>query len=61
VRDVVSRTVARMKHDGLIAMNGRTLIILDLQALEAYAASAKGGLAGSSDSPHGTNSSDPST
>jgi CRP-like cAMP-binding protein len=44
VRDVVSRTLARMKHDGLIAMNGRTLIILDLQALEAYAASAKGDL-----------------
>jgi CRP/FNR family cyclic AMP-dependent transcriptional regulator len=61
VRDVVSRTLARMKHDGLIAMNGRTLIILDLQALEAYAASANERFAGSSDPPHGTNSSDPRT
>jgi CRP-like cAMP-binding protein len=49
VRDVVSRTLARMKSEGWIAMNGRTLIILDLQALKAYAAGAKGGLAGSSD------------
>ncbi len=49
VRDVVSRTIARMKHNGLIAMNGRTLIIPDLQALKAYAASANGELAG----PHG--------
>ena len=47
VRDVVSRTIARMKHDGLIAINGRTLIIPDLQALKAYAACGKGGLAGS--------------
>jgi CRP-like cAMP-binding protein len=37
VRDVVSRTLARMKHDGLIAMNGRTLIIPNLEALKAYA------------------------
>jgi CRP/FNR family cyclic AMP-dependent transcriptional regulator len=61
VRDVVSRTIARMKHDGLIATNGRTLIILDLQALEAYAAGAKRGLAGLSDSPDCTNSSDHNT
>ena len=47
MQDVVSRTIARMKHDGLIAMNGRTLIIPDLRALKAYAASANGGLAGS--------------
>jgi CRP-like cAMP-binding protein len=37
VRDVVSRTLARMKHDGLITMNGRTLIIPNLEALKAYA------------------------
>jgi CRP/FNR family transcriptional regulator len=42
VRDVVSRTLARMKHEGLIAMKRRTLIIPDLRALKAYAASAKG-------------------
>ena len=56
VRDVVSRTIARMKHDGLIAMKGRTLIIPDLRALRAYAASANGGLAGLYDSPHCTKS-----
>ena len=55
VRDVVSRTIARMKHDGLIAMNGRTLIIPDLQALKAYAACAKSGVAGSHGLPNCTN------
>jgi CRP-like cAMP-binding protein len=55
VRDVVSRTIARMKHDGLIAMNGRTLIIPDLQALKTYAACAKSGLAGSHGLPNCTN------
>ena len=50
-----------MKHDGLIAMHGRTLIIPDLRALKAYAASANGGLAGLSDSPHGPNLSDRNT
>jgi CRP-like cAMP-binding protein len=58
VRDVVSRTIARMKHDGLIVMNGRTLIIPDLGALKAYAASAQGRLAGSHGLPIYTNSSD---
>jgi CRP/FNR family cyclic AMP-dependent transcriptional regulator len=58
VRDVVSRTMARMKHDGLIALNGRTLIIPDLRALKAYAASAQGGLARSHGLPIYTNSSD---
>jgi CRP-like cAMP-binding protein len=38
VRDVVSRTLARLKEDGLIEMKGRTLIIPNVQALEAYAA-----------------------
>ncbi|MFL6303865.1 MAG: Crp/Fnr family transcriptional regulator [Candidatus Sulfotelmatobacter sp.] len=41
VRDVVSRTIARMKRDGLIEMKGRTLIIPDMRALKLYAASAK--------------------
>jgi CRP-like cAMP-binding protein len=38
VRDVVSRALARLKEDGLIEMKGRTLIIPNVQALEAYAA-----------------------
>lgn len=38
VRDVVSRTLARLKEDGLIEMTGRTLIIPNVEALEAYAA-----------------------
>ena len=56
VRDVVSRTIARMKHDGLIALNGRTLVIPDLQALKAYAASAKAGPGGSHGLPQCTKS-----
>ena len=39
VRDVVSRTLARMRHDGLISLRGRTLIIPDMRALKLYAAS----------------------
>ena len=39
VRDVVSRTLARMRHDGLISLKGRTLIIPDMRALKLYAAS----------------------
>jgi CRP-like cAMP-binding protein len=39
VRDVVSRALARLKHDGLIATKGRTLIIPDVRALKLYAAS----------------------
>ena len=61
VRDVVSRTLARMKHGGLIGMKGRTLIIPDLRALKAYAGGANGGLAGLSASPHGPNLSDRNT
>jgi CRP-like cAMP-binding protein len=38
VRDVVSRALARLKEDGLIEMKGRTLIIPNVQALQAYAA-----------------------
>lgn len=41
VRDVVARAFARLKHDGLIATKGRMLIILDLPALELYAANAE--------------------
>lgn len=41
VRDVVSRAFARLKHDGLIAMTGRTLIIRDMDALKLYASSAE--------------------
>jgi CRP/FNR family transcriptional regulator len=41
VRDVVSRSIARMKRDGLIEMRGRTLTIPDLRVLKLYAASAK--------------------
>lgn len=37
VRDVVSRAFARLKHDGLIAAQGRMLIIPDVNALKLYA------------------------
>lgn len=40
VRDVVSRAFARLKHDGLIETQGRSIIIPDLDALKCYAASA---------------------
>ena len=40
VRDVVARAFARLKHEGLIAANGRTLIIPDARALKLYAANA---------------------
>ncbi len=38
VRDVVSRAFARLKQDGLIAAQGRMLIIPDMNALKLYAA-----------------------
>jgi CRP-like cAMP-binding protein len=38
VRDVVARGFARLKHDGLIAVEGHEVTILDLAALEVYAA-----------------------
>jgi hypothetical protein len=41
VRDVVSRAFTRLKHDGLIATKGRTLIIPDIPALKLYAANAE--------------------
>ena len=37
VRDVVARAFARLKHDGLIEVKGRTLIIHDARALKRYA------------------------
>lgn len=53
VRDVVSRALARLKHDGLIDMKSRTLIIPDLRALKLYAASVdSAGTAVRSDSLH---------
>ena len=36
VREVVSRALARLQHDGLIALEGRHLIIPDEKALSAY-------------------------
>ena len=41
VRDVVARAFARLKHDGLIATQGRTVIIPDIDALKLYAANAE--------------------
>ncbi|WP_263355179.1 Crp/Fnr family transcriptional regulator [Acidicapsa acidisoli] len=38
VRDVVSRAFSRLKHQGLIAVEGRDVSILDLQGLKRYAA-----------------------
>lgn len=40
VRDVVSRAFTKMKNDGLIAIEGHELNILDLQALKRYASDA---------------------
>jgi CRP/FNR family transcriptional regulator len=37
VRDVVARAFARLKHDGLIAVEGREVTIPDVQALKLYA------------------------
>jgi CRP-like cAMP-binding protein len=36
VRDVVSRALTRLQHDGLIAVEGRTITIPDLHALKLY-------------------------
>ena len=40
VRDVVSRAFAKLKHDGLIAIKGHTLTILNIQSLKRYASNA---------------------
>jgi CRP/FNR family transcriptional regulator len=37
VREVVSRTLTRLQHDGLLVVDGRRLIIPDEQALAAFA------------------------
>jgi len=36
VREVVSRALTRLQHDGLITLEGRHLIIPDEKALSAY-------------------------
>jgi CRP-like cAMP-binding protein len=36
VRDVVSRALTRLQHDGLIAIEGRTITIPDIPALKFY-------------------------
>lgn len=41
VRDVVARAFGRLKHDGLIATQGRTLVIPDVRALKRYAANSQ--------------------
>ncbi|MGC1294612.1 MAG: Crp/Fnr family transcriptional regulator [Alloacidobacterium sp.] len=41
VRDVVSRSLARLKHEGLIAMEDRDVTILDLQGLKRYVVNAR--------------------
>ena len=41
VRDVVARAFARLKHDGLIAVTGRILIIPNTRALRRYAANTQ--------------------
>jgi CRP/FNR family transcriptional regulator len=38
VRDVVSRALTRLKHEGLISLDNRTVTILNMQALKRYAA-----------------------
>jgi CRP/FNR family transcriptional regulator len=42
VRDVVSRALTRLKHEGLIALDNRRVTILDMQALKRYAEHAPG-------------------
>ena len=36
VRDVVSRALTRLQHDGLITIEGRTITIPDIRALKLY-------------------------
>ena len=55
VRDVVSRSLARLKHEGLIAMEDREVTILDLQGLKRYAVNARSSVTSSrTDSIHPT-------
>jgi CRP/FNR family transcriptional regulator len=41
VRDVVSRAFSRLKHERLISMDDRDVMILDLPGLKSYAANAR--------------------
>jgi CRP-like cAMP-binding protein len=41
VRDVVSRAISRLKHQGLISIDDRDVTILDLQGLRRYATNAR--------------------
>lgn len=55
VRDVVSRSLARLRHEGLIAMEDREVTILDLKGLKRYAVNARSSAASSRiDSIHPT-------
>ena len=55
VRDVVSRSLARLKHEGLIAMEDREVTILDSQGLKRYAVNARSSATSSrTDSIHPT-------
>ena len=47
VRDVVSRAFTRLKHDGLIAMEDRQVIVLDFQRLKRYAAKPRNSITSS--------------
>jgi CRP-like cAMP-binding protein len=54
VRDVVSRALSRLKHQGLISMDDRDVTILDLRGLKRYATNARSSAASpriSSDDP----------
>jgi CRP-like cAMP-binding protein len=42
VRDVVSRALTRLKHEGLISLDNREVTIPNLQTLERYATKARG-------------------
>jgi CRP/FNR family transcriptional regulator len=55
VRDVVSRSLARLKHEGLIAMEDREVTILDLERLKRYVVNARSsGTSSRIDSTHYT-------
>ena len=47
VRDVVSRSLARLRHEGLIAIEDREVTILDLKGLKRYAVNARSSAASS--------------
>lgn len=39
VRDVVSRALARLQHDGLVEVKARAVTIVDIRTLKLYAES----------------------